>query len=62
MYSKFCGNVVIIEIVAKYDTKIVCPLLAIDEVDIYFGRVVSINDVILSTFKNELRLFCQLLV
>ncbi len=58
MYSKFCGNVAIIEIVAKYDTKIVCPLLTTEEVDIYFGQVVLVNDVILSTLKNELWLFC----
>jgi hypothetical protein len=54
MYSKICGNVVIIEIVARYDIKIVCPLLTNQKVDIYFGQVVSTNDVILSTLKNEL--------
>jgi len=54
MYSKFCGNVVIIEIIAKYDTRIVCSLLIIEKVDIYFGQVVLVNDVILSTLKNEL--------
>jgi hypothetical protein len=32
--------------------------LTTEEVDIYFGQVVLVNDVILSTLKNELWLFC----
>jgi hypothetical protein len=61
MYSKFRGNVDIIEIVANYDTKIVCPFLTIEEVDIYFGQVVLANDVILLTLKMNYNYFVSYL-
>jgi len=64
------GNFVVVEIVVEFDTKIVCPLLLqvnnhlnpiTNEIEpmtteffFVFGQVVLVNDVILSTLKNDL--------
>ncbi len=42
--------------------KATIELVTIEDGDLFFGRVVSSDDVIMSTLKNDLQLFQQLLV